>query len=344
MKTEVRVNELNHTLNNLIWGQLQVDPRSSMLAETAFKLIDWTKATDEERLAYAEWRYPKGTQFKCVLLHGQGKVESYVLNDEKIFCAGGSNEKGFAMYVYANGKWAEIISEPEEKECDKPCGMNYCDENGCTNRKRLHTSEPIENPLFKVGDCPQWTPELIKQLPHGTVLECAYQPEDVFTYKGQEIDYDAAGDMIVLFSEIYNYFEYKKGERYAKILSLPDIREASPSAQQEFVKANPGMQHVEEPKAGDMVEARINGWPDGNWRDRKYLCKNSFGKFVCEYKDGSVEIFDEIRLPQKSEVESKAKEILETWIDFGDDAGTIEVVTNAIKSAIKWGQANPGKI
>jgi hypothetical protein len=24
----------------------------------------------------------------------------------------------------------------DKNECDKPCGMNYCDENGCTNRKR----------------------------------------------------------------------------------------------------------------------------------------------------------------------------------------------------------------
>jgi len=24
----------------------------------------------------------------------------------------------------------------DRNECDKPCGMNYCDENGCTNRKR----------------------------------------------------------------------------------------------------------------------------------------------------------------------------------------------------------------
>ena len=32
---------------------------------------------------------------------------------------------------------------PETKECEKWCGMNYCDENGCMNRKR-HLTEPVE--------------------------------------------------------------------------------------------------------------------------------------------------------------------------------------------------------
>jgi len=31
------------------------------------------------------------------------------------------------------------------KECDTHCGMNYCDENGCMDRKRVQTPEPWEN-------------------------------------------------------------------------------------------------------------------------------------------------------------------------------------------------------
>src|SRR5205809_1079564 len=34
-----------------------------------------------------------------------------------------------------------------EKECEKPCGSNYCDEMGCMNRKRNYT-EPSEKPSF----------------------------------------------------------------------------------------------------------------------------------------------------------------------------------------------------
>lgn len=37
-----------------------------------------------------------------------------------------------AMDEYAN-------QFKEKQECKKPCGDNYCDENGCTDRKRHYT-------------------------------------------------------------------------------------------------------------------------------------------------------------------------------------------------------------
>jgi len=39
-------------------------------------------------------------------------------------------------------------NSPEATECEKPCGMNYCDENGCSNRKRNLTelSDQPEKP------------------------------------------------------------------------------------------------------------------------------------------------------------------------------------------------------
>ena len=99
-----------------------------------------------------------------------------------------------------------------------------------------------------------------------------------------------------------------------------------------------------EPKAGDMVEVRIAGWPMDVWKSRTFLCKNSRGKFVCEYSDGGVEVYDHIRLPQKSEVESKAKEFFnESFMDYD----TFPVFTSEMKSyginCIKWGQQNPEK-
>lgn len=31
---------------------------------------------------------------------------------------------------------------PDTTECAEPCGMNYCDENGCSNRKRVYVDAP----------------------------------------------------------------------------------------------------------------------------------------------------------------------------------------------------------
>ena len=77
---------------------------------------DWTKATVEERLAEAKRRYPEGTKFKTA---GE--------NREIIYTSGGNaiswtsyiypdaigNNPGQGLF-YANGKWAEIVPEPEE--------------------------------------------------------------------------------------------------------------------------------------------------------------------------------------------------------------------------------------
>lgn len=54
-------------------------------------------------------------------------------------------------------KEKQLLSEPvkpvPDKECDKWCGMNYCDDNGCMNRKRVH-GKPVEDkhePLIDTG-------------------------------------------------------------------------------------------------------------------------------------------------------------------------------------------------
>ena len=75
-----------------------------------------------------------------------------------------------------------------------------------------------------VGDTPHWTVELIKQLPHGTVIKCLINNQ-TFTYKGQQVDYDYDLDLIIkdLFG-IHNpaYFTLESGLKNAKIISLPN--------------------------------------------------------------------------------------------------------------------------
>lgn len=83
---------------------------------------DWSKATDEERLAYAEWRYKKGISYIPI----RGGVVSVVSNGEMLVfnndCLHESlngesiiNEADCYNLVY-DGKWAEIISEPKKEE------------------------------------------------------------------------------------------------------------------------------------------------------------------------------------------------------------------------------------
>lgn len=76
---------------------------------------DWTKATKEELLEEAKKKYPVGTKFISVInkLH-----KSSVKNNYYAFYNNNYNEivvnSSFGASIYKNGKWAEIISLPEE--------------------------------------------------------------------------------------------------------------------------------------------------------------------------------------------------------------------------------------
>lgn len=74
----------------------------------------WRCATDEERLAYAEWRYPKGTKFKRLIpdyetyiCFGEPRLAIYDHQNNWIF-----DGDGVAIYDSDKNKWAEIIEEP----------------------------------------------------------------------------------------------------------------------------------------------------------------------------------------------------------------------------------------
>lgn len=76
---------------------------------------DWAKATVEERLAEAKRRYPEGTKFKTAAENRESIYTSdgNAISWTYIYPDGIGNNPGQGLF-YANGKWAEIVPEPEE--------------------------------------------------------------------------------------------------------------------------------------------------------------------------------------------------------------------------------------
>ena len=75
---------------------------------------DWTKLTKGELLKEAKKRYPKGTKFRSAVSNNV-----YVSDGDAASLPGSFYPDGIANYLglglfYANGKWAEIVPEPEE--------------------------------------------------------------------------------------------------------------------------------------------------------------------------------------------------------------------------------------
>ena len=104
----------------------------------------WDKATDEERLAYAEWKYPKGTKIACIYNPSHyGFVEFHKLNSQGWIYSCGGSAPNIARYIYARGKWAEIISDSEKKEIERMLRES--------KHKPLISSASKE-PTFKAGD------------------------------------------------------------------------------------------------------------------------------------------------------------------------------------------------
>lgn len=71
----------------------------------------------------------------------------------------------------------------------------------------------MEKYIFKVGERPEWTEELIKQLPKGTKLESAYSDEE----------FESDGSFFEILSGFISNNKFVKHfERNAKIISLPE--------------------------------------------------------------------------------------------------------------------------
>lgn len=107
-------------------------------------IVNWSKATDEERLAYAEWKYPKGTKITCIYNPSHyGFVEFHKLNSQGWIYSCGGSVPNIARYIYARGKWASIISEPEKEDFEM---------NASIKRDVEQVLAEDSEPTFKAGE------------------------------------------------------------------------------------------------------------------------------------------------------------------------------------------------
>lgn len=111
----MRVKDLNPEVQAILRDLIKKSGmRPIQISEASLKdiheLIDWTKATDAERLAYCEVRYPNNTE--C--LFGEAKRKDSVLWPLKIKDSWVSDEKNNAIYNPDTGKFAEIIEEVDQ--------------------------------------------------------------------------------------------------------------------------------------------------------------------------------------------------------------------------------------
>lgn len=88
----------------------------------------WDKATDEERLAYAEWRYNFGVRLKDAYDDEEYDLKLrdtifYLEKDPRsphdILLTRHEHHTDITIYDSDKNKWAEIIEEPEKEDTDK---------------------------------------------------------------------------------------------------------------------------------------------------------------------------------------------------------------------------------
>jgi hypothetical protein len=96
---------------------------------------------------------------------------------------------------------------------------------------------------------------------------------------------------------------------------------------------------IEQFKAGDKVDGRYSCWGAGVWAGEELVycgAKTTSGKHICEYPDGDIEAFDEIRkLDPERKYREKAKEMMEE-LGVGD-LGTytpIEILSGDIEKML----------
>lgn len=113
---KIIVAKLPTPLINLIGRQISMD--TDIISENAGKMlskIDWSRARDEERLAYAELMYLKGTKILSTMgTDGVVKKLNKVWEENNgcLYVDGHSDELGdVVLEIWNRHKWAEIIEE-----------------------------------------------------------------------------------------------------------------------------------------------------------------------------------------------------------------------------------------
>jgi len=112
----------------------------------------WDKATDEERLAYAEWRYKFGVRLKDAYDDEEYdlKLRSTIFYLEKdprsphdIMLTRNERHTDITIYDSDKKKWAEIIEEPEKEDVEM---------NASIKRDVEQVLAEDSEPTFKAGD------------------------------------------------------------------------------------------------------------------------------------------------------------------------------------------------
>lgn len=120
-------------------------------------LKEWSKATDEERLAYAYWKYPRGVKF--IDQETNGALTS----------AGESFSIAW-FYDFKTHKWAEIIEEKEEKIIFNSSDISDLDKKEIERMLKESVKTPFilsnPEPIFKAGDEVEYQGSTISKVIH----------------------------------------------------------------------------------------------------------------------------------------------------------------------------------
>jgi len=136
---------------------IQVKARTTSLLAVVYENGKWAEiikeefdlTTNEGRLAYAQKHYPIGTEF--IPLDSEGKSHNNIVGtiNYKIVPANYGNLDGGIGFIYANGKWAEIIKEENKMETQKLSrkGLKEIHSVACPNWKDVLEHYGSRNPL-----------------------------------------------------------------------------------------------------------------------------------------------------------------------------------------------------
>ncbi len=297
MKKEMRVKDLNPEVQAILRDLIKKSGmRPIQISEASLKdiheLIDWTKATDAERLAYCEVVYKDNTE--C--LFGEAKRKDTVLWPLRTIDSWVSDEKNNAIYNPDTGKFAEIIEEVEKAE----------------------PSETKPNPQ-SIKDRLKGTCVLNEKEGMGAEIVALY------TEAGLDNPHDLKGDCTDEYYGIDNNGKISNdsdSDYFQSVLTIDQLREIVRGEKQPFNLSDTGAFSSEpvEFKEGEMVEAwNVDShyhkviWSGGKNKDGAFICylKGTTGGSVCHLR-----VYENIRkIDPDKEYRYYAKEIMKRYIE-----------------------------
>lgn len=214
---------LQHVIRDVLYGTCDIESD----AYSALSVVNWASRSTEEQMAYAKFRYLPGTSIETIDEPKRtGVVEKVLFHG--LYIVARCDKFTCFLYDKDNNRWARVVSVPTTKQyilvpeilesVFTELWKGYFEELEATSPPETSTV------IFKVGDRPEWTPDLIKLLPADAVLRCAMRSSDTFSYAGQILE---EGEESIRYYEttpkkgIDRFMWFKCRGKYAEILSLP---------------------------------------------------------------------------------------------------------------------------